>query len=66
MYIVNPGVAMARPKRLSVRIEADLLEAALKKAEAEDLTVSQVVRRFLRDWVKDDPPQEEEESQPKE
>jgi hypothetical protein len=66
MYNVNPGVAMARQKRLSVRIEADLLEAALKKAEAEDLTVSQVVRRFLRDWVKDDPPQEEEASQLKE
>jgi antitoxin component of RelBE/YafQ-DinJ toxin-antitoxin module len=47
---------MARDKRLSVRIEPDLLEAALKKAKAEDLTVSQVVRRFLREWVRDDPP----------
>ena len=54
---------MAREKRLSVRIEPDLLEAALKKAKAEDLTVSQVVRRFLREWVKDDPPDEEDSQQ---
>jgi antitoxin component of RelBE/YafQ-DinJ toxin-antitoxin module len=53
---------MAREKRLSIRIEADLLEAAHKKAEAEDLTVSQVVRHFLRKWVRDNPPDDGEEA----
>jgi hypothetical protein len=60
VYIGNTEENMAREKRLSVRIEADLLEAALKKAKKEDLTVSQVVRRFLRKWVRDDPPEERE------
>ena len=59
MYNGNTEATMTRDKRLSVRIEPDLLEAALNKAKAEDLTVSQVVRRFLREWVKDDPPNKE-------
>lgn len=59
VYICNKRVTMKKYKRLSVRIELELLDEAHKKAEKEDLTVSQVVRRFLREWVKDDPPKEE-------
>ena len=40
--------------RLSIRIPADLREAALHKAKREDLTLSQVVRRFLRKWIDED------------
>ena len=48
------------------RLPQELLEAAQAKAKLEDLTLSQVLRRCLREWVKDDPPAEanpEEESQ---
>ena len=54
---------MARETRLGVRIDSELLEAAKAKARAEDLTLSQVVRRFLREWIKDDPPEEREANQ---
>ena len=40
--------------RLSIRIPSDLLAKAITKAKAEDLTLSQVVRRFLREWVAED------------
>ena len=51
--------------RLAIRIPRELRDAANAKARREDLTVSQVVRRFLREWVKDDPPEEKEEELPK-
>lgn len=38
-------------KRLNVWVEADLYEAALEKAQQEDLTLSQVIRRFLRQYI---------------
>lgn len=44
--------------RLSIRIPEWLRRAAVEKAKREDLTVAQLVRRFLRDWVAED--QEEE------
>jgi predicted HicB family RNase H-like nuclease len=56
---------MAQERRLVVRIEPELIEAAKVKAKAEDLTLSQVVRRFLREWIKDDPPDKREASQKK-
>lgn len=37
--------------RLAIRISRELRDAALEKARREDLTVSQVVRRFLSEWV---------------
>jgi antitoxin component of RelBE/YafQ-DinJ toxin-antitoxin module len=40
--------------RLSIRIPAELREAALNKAKREDMTLSQVVRRFLRKWIDED------------
>lgn len=39
-----------------VRIDVDLLDAVKAKAKAEDLTLSQVVRRLLRVYLKDDLP----------
>jgi antitoxin component of RelBE/YafQ-DinJ toxin-antitoxin module len=50
---------MAQEKRLNIRIDVELLDEAHKKAKKEDLTVSQVVRRLLRKWVHEDPPEEE-------
>lgn len=40
--------------RLTVRVPRELHVAAKAKAEAEDLTISQVVRWFLRAWVQDE------------
>jgi len=48
---------MADERRLVVRIDAELLEAVKEKAQTEDLTVSQLVRRLLRNWLATDLPQ---------
>jgi len=47
---------MDEPKnvRLSIRIPEWLRRAAVEKAKREDLTVAQMVRRFLREWVAED------------
>jgi len=50
--------------RLSIRIPRHLRDAALEKAKREDLTLSQVVRRFLREWIAEDPPDEPEQGRP--
>lgn len=42
---------MGEQTRMGLRIDADLLRAVEVKAKAEDLTVSQVVRRLLRAWL---------------
>ena len=54
---------MAQEKRLVVKVDPEFHEAVKAKAKAEDLTVSQVVRRLLREWVSDDPYEEKEKSQ---
>lgn len=38
-------------KRLNVWVEAELYDRALARAKTEDLTLSQVIRRFLRQYV---------------
>lgn len=38
-------------KRLNVWVEAELYDRALARAKTEDLTLSQVVRRFLRQYI---------------
>jgi antitoxin component of RelBE/YafQ-DinJ toxin-antitoxin module len=40
--------------RVTVRVDRGLREAAMARAEQEDLTVSQAVRWFLRAWVQGD------------
>ena len=55
---------MPTEKRLVVRIDPELLEAVKAKAKAVDLTVSQVVRRYLRKWISETPPELEREVVP--
>ena len=47
--------------RLGIRISRELRDAAMEKARHQDLTLSQVVRHFLRDWVSQDLPEEPEQ-----
>ena len=47
---------MEKDKSYRFRLPNDLFEAARAKAEREDLTLAQVLRRFLREWVAEDPP----------
>ena len=55
---------MSPEERLTLRIEPELKRAAQAKAKAEDLTLSQAVRRFLRAWVaEDEQPKEEKTDQ---
>ena len=49
---------MAQEKRLVVRIDPELLVAVKARAKAEDLTVSQVVRHLLREWLAKGPPED--------
>jgi hypothetical protein len=40
-----------KDKSFRFRLSGDLFEAARQKAEREDLTLAQVLRRFLMAWV---------------
>ena len=51
---------MTPEERLTLRIDSKLKKAAQAKAEAEDLTLSQAVRRLLRKWVTEGKQSEEE------
>ena len=48
---------MRLDKSYRIRMPTELFERALAKAKREDLTLAQVIRRFLREWV-EDPPEE--------
>jgi hypothetical protein len=52
---------MEKDKSYRFRLPSELFEAARAKAEREDLTLAQVLRHFLREWVKEDPPEEPEQ-----
>ena len=60
--MTGEDVTENREVRLGIRISRELRDAALEKARREDLTLSQVVRHFLRDWVAQDPPEEPEQA----
>jgi predicted HicB family RNase H-like nuclease len=47
--------------KISFRLPEDLYEKAKEKANREDITLSQVLRRCLRDWVEEDTPEEPEQ-----
>ena len=47
--------------KVSFRLPQHLYEAAKEKAKREDMTLSQVLRRCLREWVREDPPAPEKE-----
>jgi Arc/MetJ-type ribon-helix-helix transcriptional regulator len=40
--------------KITFRLPQDLYDKAKDKARSEDVTLSQALRRFLRDWVEDD------------
>jgi len=63
MHKVNTAERMKEETRLILRIDPELKKAAQAKAKVQDLTLSQVVRRLLREWVEDDPASDEEDSQ---
>ena len=48
---------MEKDKSYRFRLPSELFDAARAKAVREDLTLAQVLRRFLREWVKEDPPE---------
>lgn len=58
----------AETKLLTIRTPKDLHEAAKVKAEAEDVTLSQVVRWWLRAWIDGElptrPPELEQVTEP--
>jgi len=41
--------------KITFRLPQDLYEKAKAKSEREDITLSQVLRRYLRQWVQDPP-----------
>jgi predicted HicB family RNase H-like nuclease len=45
--------------KISIRVPEELYRKAKEKAEREDTTLSQVLRRCLREWVKDYAPEPE-------
>jgi len=47
-------------KRVTVRVPEDLHKKAKEKAKEKDVTVSQVVRRALREFTRDDDSPEDE------
>ena len=40
--------------RMTIRVPKGLHEAAKAKAKAEDVTISQIVRWYLKAWVQDE------------
>ena len=52
---------MEKDKSYRFRLPSGLFEAAMAKAAREDLTLAQVLRRFLREWVAEDKPEEPEQ-----
>jgi predicted HicB family RNase H-like nuclease len=47
--------------KITFRLPEDLYEKAKEKAKREDITLSQVLRRCLREWADKDPPEEPEQ-----
>jgi hypothetical protein len=45
--------------RYQFRLPQDLLDAAVEKARGQDLSLAQVLRRLLREWLENDPPDNE-------
>ena len=41
--------------KITFRLPQELYEKAKEKAKREDITLSQVLRRCLREWVAEDP-----------
>jgi hypothetical protein len=52
---------MEKDKSYRFRLPSELFDAAMARAAREDLTLAQVLRRFLRQWVAEDKPEEPEQ-----
>ncbi len=50
-----------KDKDYRFRLPNSLFEIAMRKAKREDLTLAQVIRRFLREWVTEDVQEEAEQ-----
>jgi hypothetical protein len=56
-------VKQTKDKSYRFRLPNELFEAATAKAASEDLTLAQVLRRFLREWTKEGPSDEPEKGE---
>jgi predicted DNA binding CopG/RHH family protein len=56
-------VKQKKDKSYRFRLPSELFEAATAKAASEDLTLAQVLRRFLREWIKEGAPEEPEKEE---
>lgn len=45
--------------RITIRVPQKLYDQAREKAQREDITLSQVLRRYLRQWIAEDKQPEE-------
>ena len=52
-----------RDARVTIRLPQELHDKAKAKAKREDITISQVLRRCLREWVAEDPPESKQEEE---
>lgn len=52
---------MEKDKSYRFRLPSELFAQARAKAEREDLTLAQVLRRFLREWVSEHPSEKREQ-----
>jgi len=52
-------MADGKDARLMIRLPKELLDAAREKARRSDIPISQYIRRCLREWVAQDPPEPE-------
>jgi len=52
---------MEKDKSYRFRLPSELFAQARAKAEREDLTLAQVLRRFLREWVSEHPVEKQEQ-----
>ena len=49
----------------SIRLSEELHRKAREKCERENVTLSQILRRWVQEWVQDDPPEREEQPEAK-
>ena len=49
-------MTLEKDARYQFRLPQGLLDRALEKARGQDLSLAQVLRRLLREWVQDPPP----------
>jgi len=57
-------MTLEKDARYQFRLPQSLLDAALEKARRKDLTLAQVLRRLLKQWIAEDPPESKQEDNP--